>query len=137
MGFVAPILATLMMGIADLTMGFGAKFSLEQAAQRTLERTRIADSGSDYSYLRAEAAAAANVPESQVTVDAWLECDGTRQAAFTGTCTEAQSIARYVQITIVSYYDTIFPYGVLAQKFASQYSNGNLRISADASVRVQ
>lgn len=137
MGFLAPILATLMMGIADLGMGFSAKFALEQAAQRTLEKTRTHGSGTDYTYLRQEAATAANVPIGNVTVDPWLECDNVRQASFGGACTGTQTMARYVQITITSSYDTLFPYGPLAKAFATRYANGVLPISADAAVRVQ
>ena len=34
----APVLATLVIGVVDMSMAFGRKLSIEQAAQRSIEK---------------------------------------------------------------------------------------------------
>ncbi len=131
----APVLALMIMGISDVAMGYSAKLKLEQAAYRSLEKVAVGTVQSDYSYLRAEAATAAEVPITNVTVDNWLECDRVRQASFDGTCPAGQMISRYVQITILSTFRPAFPYGPLARSFSG--TDGSFAISAGAALRIQ
>lgn len=131
----APILAMLVMGITDISMGYSRKLTLEAAAYRTLERVEVGTVQTDYSSLRPEAASAAGVPVENVTVDTWLECDNTRQADFNGNCNSGQMIARYVQINIRATFTPSFDYGPLAGRFRS--SNGNVPLTASASLRIQ
>lgn len=130
-----PILAVMVMGITDVSMGYSRKLTLEQAAYRALERVAVGSVQSDYSYLRAEAAAAAGVPVANVTVDNWLECDGVRQTSFNGVCPETQMVSRYVRVAITATYTPSFNYGPLARGFAG--ANGTVPISASASLRIQ
>lgn len=130
----APILALLVMGVSDLAMGYSRKLTIEQAAYRTLEKVAVGTVQSDYQYLKAEAATAAGVAQSAVTVDNWLECNRTRQDDFNGVCPDGEMISRYVRITIASSYTPRFNYGPLARGFAV---NGQVPISASTALRIQ
>ena len=135
LGLFAPILAVMVMGISDVAMGFSRKLTLEQAAYRVLERVAVGSVQSDYSYLKAEAAAAAGVPESNVTVDSWLECDGVRQADFNAICPDGQMISRYVQIAIAGSYRPLFSAGPLARGYGS--AGGTVPIAVSTALRIQ
>lgn len=102
MGLVAPLLATLLLGMVDVARAYSSKLELEQAAQRTIEKVmQQRNVASDYStLLAAEAATAAGVSPAAVTVDSWLECNGARQDNFDGACSAGQTFARYVTVDI-------------------------------------
>lgn len=139
---ILPILTLFVLGTIDLTRGIGAKFALEQAAQRTIENAaRGGQARADYSFLIEDGAAAAGVPEENVTLTQWLECRAGTAAptrlAFSGTCPDGQTEARYVSITIVTDYMPSFSYGPLAAGMANVQPDGSVRLSADAGVRVQ
>ncbi|HEV2865940.1 MAG TPA: TadE family protein [Allosphingosinicella sp.] len=125
----APILAVMVMGVSDLSMGYSRKLTLESAAFRSLEKVAVGSVQTDYQFLKAEAAAGAGVPQSNVTVDNWLECDRVRQTDFTGTCPTGQMTSRYVQVTINSTYTPRFNYGPLG--------GSPVPISASAALRIQ
>lgn len=140
MGLAAPILATMLMGMMDVSRAYSSKLQLEQAAQRTIEKVEQQRSVStDYSTLATEAAAAAGVPATQVKVDFWLECNGVRQGdgtagnGFNGQCTDASAnIARYVSVAITSYFTPMFP-----AKFPGSNADGTYTFVGKAGVRVQ
>ncbi|HEX8526185.1 TadE/TadG family type IV pilus assembly protein [Allosphingosinicella sp.] len=137
-GLLFPILAVMVLGTIDVSRGLSTKFALEQAAQRTIEIASLGDRPQqDYSFLRAHAAAAAEVPIAQVTVSQWLECDNVRQSSFNGVCQGDEQAARYVEISLYQDYLPSFSYGPFASGFANARSDGSLRIVADAGVRVQ
>lgn len=133
---VAPVFALMVLGISDFAMGFSARLSLEQAAHRTLEKVAVGQVRTDYQHLKAEAAVAAGVPQENVTVDNWLECDQVRQPDFNGFCPAGQMISRYVQIDIDWEYVPSFRYGPLAEA-VGQGENGAVPIAASAAMRVQ
>jgi Flp pilus assembly protein TadG len=134
---ILPILAALTLGTIDFAQGFAEKFRLEQAAQRTIEMA-LARSvvESDYKYLEAEAAAAANVPVSQAKVTTWLECERGAPAAFDGECAEDQMVARYVRIRIEGFYKPQFQWGPLG-RIVGVSNNGTVPLTVAAAVRVQ
>jgi Flp pilus assembly protein TadG len=136
LGICLPFLCLMILGVVDLSMGVAGRVSLEQAAYRTLERATVGGVQSDYSNLQAEAATAANVPVGNVTVDNWLECNGTRQATIEAGCPQGQMASRYVQITIRSTYHPFFSLGPLGRAFY-QSADGNVPIVAVAAVRVE
>ena len=120
-GFFAPFLAMLAMGVIDLSRGIAERFAIQQAVNRSLElvQARPAVAGAtaddvDYSYVRTEAAAAAGVPQSQVTLTRWLECNGVEQAQVTGTCTAGQDTARYLRIRITKNFQGDFYFSTIA-----------------------
>jgi Flp pilus assembly protein TadG len=125
----APILAVMVMGVTDLAMGYSKKLVLEQAAYRSLEKVAVGTIQSDYTFVQTEAAAAAGVPASSVTVDNWLECNRVRQASFTGSCAAGQMTSRYVQVSISSTYTPRFNYGPVG--------GSPVPISASTALRIQ
>ena len=124
--FVAPFLALLLVGIADFGRGFSERFSLQSAANRTVERANLGTSTTDYSFLRGEAASAAGVPIENVTYQNWLDCDGVRMASFDDQCEPAQEITRYVSIRIEKDFVPGF-----------SWNGGPVRIAGEAAVRIQ
>lgn len=136
LALVAPFLCLMLAGMIDLAMGFSARLSLEQAAYRTLERVTVGGTQGDYSYLRSEAATAAQVPEDQVTVENWLECNRVRQQDYEASCPPGQMTSRYIQITIRSTYRPSFGWGPLGQRFG-QAPDGTIAINAVAAVRTR
>jgi len=87
LALVAPIIASLLIGMVDLSRAYSYKLKLEQAAQRAIEKVQsYQTTTSTYGTLQSEAATAAGVPTSNVAIDYWLECDGTRAANYDSTC---------------------------------------------------
>jgi Flp pilus assembly protein TadG len=119
-GFLAPFLAVLAMGVIDLSRGLAERFAIQQAVARSLElvQARPAVAGAtatdlDYSYVKTEAATAAGVPESQVTLTRWLECDGVEKPNVTDTCGDGEDVARYLQIRIDKNFQGDFYYATI------------------------
>lgn len=119
-GFLAPFLALLTMGVIDLSQGLAERFAIQQAVNRGLEliqaRPAYAEADSDdvdYGFVKTEVATAAGVPESQVTLTRWLECDGANAGDVNGTCPGGQASARYLRVRVTKnfegefYYDSI------------------------------
>lgn len=130
-----PVLAVMVAGITDVAMGYSSKLNMEAAAYRALEKVVLRTSQSDFSALRAEAAAEAGVPQSAVTVDTWLECDRVRQTDVNGACASGAETARYVEVEIDTSYTPHFDFGPLASAFGGE--NGTVPISSAAAVRIQ
>jgi hypothetical protein len=152
---IAPLMTLVTMGIIDLSNGYSRRLELTQAADRTItkiaarnfEIPKNAD-GPDFSAYKAEAATAAGVDASAVTVVAWLECDGVEQDDFEGTCPkknetgcEAESpppesdcwpiLARYIQVRIDAAFTPMFG------SVISPRSDGTVPLYAEAAVRIQ
>ena len=137
MGFAAPILALMLIGMVDMSRGYSAKLQLEQIAQRTIEKVQNTDYAETDAYktaLKAEAAAAAGVSTSAVTLNSWLECnnDGNK-LAFTASCADTSApFARYVEVTIQKTYTPMFK-----TKFGRARTDGSYTLQGVAGVRVQ
>lgn len=120
-GFLAPFLAFMTMGVIDLSRGLAERFALQQAVNRSLElvQARPAVAGEDatdldYSFVKTEAAAAAGVPETQVTMTRWLECEGVVQPQVTGVCDDEEDTARYLRVRIVKNFQGQFYFETIA-----------------------
>jgi Flp pilus assembly pilin Flp len=131
---VAPVLASLVMGITDLSMGVAHKFELDQACYRALEMVTVGSLQSDYAYVRPEAAAAAGELEANVTVNQKLECNNVAQASFSGACPAGQQVARFVEVVIVSDFEPLFTYGPFQ---SALLTDGKVRMTSRATLRVQ
>jgi len=112
LALVTPLLFVFFAGIIDLGQGLSERFTMQQAVNRSLELLQAgpqeADAESDqvdYSYLTAEAAAAADVPPENVTLRRWLECDNVPQPDFAGDCDADEDTARYLQLRIEKEYE--------------------------------
>ena len=154
LAFVAPILSLLTMGIVDLSGAYARRMELTQAASRTLERLAAdefdvpqdANGEPVYTGLQQDAATAAGVPTSKVTVIGWLECDGVEQADGVESCpadTSAECsvptppadcepvMARYVQVRIEDSFDPMFG------SILSTRADGTYPLWVEAAMRVE
>lgn len=133
MALVAPFLAALVIGMVDISRGYGQKLQLEQAAQRAIEKAMQGKKQTSlYDTLKSEGATAAGVSESAVTVDYWAECSGVRQATYNTDCGTGVPYARYVTIDIVKTYTPMF-----STKFAGANADGTFTLHGKSGIRVQ
>lgn len=108
LAFIAPILATLVIGVIDLSMAFSHKLQLEQAAQRALEKVKLTTTVQTVdATLKAEAATAAGVSADQVTVTYILECDGVGVDDYAADCAAGEVETRYLEIEIADSYEPV------------------------------
>lgn len=134
MAMVAPVLLTLLVGMVDISRAYSARLQLEQAAQRSIEKVmQYQASSSTYATLYTEAAAAAEVPVSAVTVDYWLECNGARAADYNGSCTSGQTYARYITVSVDKDFSPIFG----TRFFPGANADGTFTITGEAGLRTQ
>ena len=137
MGFAAPILSLLLIGMVDMSRAYSAKLQLEQISQRTIEKVQNAEyvESNDFkTALKDEAATAAGVAASAVTLDSWLECNNSgTKLAFTASCTDtSHPFARYVEISIQKKYTPLFK-----TKFAGAAADGTYTLTGKSGVRIQ
>jgi Flp pilus assembly protein TadG len=140
MAMVTPILASLLIGMVDISRAYSAKLQLEQAAYRAVEKVQqYQASSSTYSTLKAEAVAAAQqagftgVTDSNVVIDYWLECNGTRQADYNTSCSGGQSYARWVTVDISGEFTPMFT----SRRWPGANSNGTFTLHGKAGLRTQ
>jgi len=142
LALAAPVLATLVIGMTDISRAYAMKLRLAQAAQRTIEKIQVnGQNTNDYTTLSAEASAAASAAGysgSTVIVNYMLECNGatntsnTTGAAINVTCSPGQTSARYVTVTISNYYTPIFG----TRFFPGANAQGQIAVSGYAGLRV-
>jgi Flp pilus assembly protein TadG len=133
MGLMAPVLAALLVGTVDISQAVSTKVQVEQAAQRAIELAQRSNYATSMNAtLKSEAETAAG-SGSSATVTAWLECNHSGSKDYdTGTCTSAQSYARYVSVTVTGSYTPIFP-----NMFFTTNSNGTVTVKGYAVIRTQ
>ena len=129
-GLAAPVLLVFVAGVADVGRFASEHYRLQQAVDRTLAMAQIGNDA-DYAFLKAEAAAAAGVPDTQVVQEQWVECN-TNRKAWNDDCAGAET-ARWVRIIIKSSYTPLF--GRFA--FMTRGADGKVAISAHGSLRVR
>lgn len=77
LALVLPILASLLIGVVDITTAFNRKLVMEQAVQRAIERVmQTTTTQTVEANIKAEAAAAAGIPIENVTVVYTQTCNG-------------------------------------------------------------
>ena len=137
-GFLAPVLALMVGGIIDLSQGIAARFALQQAVNRSLEIVQARppeaaanQSTVDYSYITAEAAAAAGVAnaEPHVKLTKWLQCTDpagvvTKPTGSAATCPTGSETSRYIKITI-------------QKAFVGHFYLDTVQMSASGAMRIQ
>lgn len=107
MALIAPVLVLLATGSVDAGLGYSQKLKVQQAAARATELATVSGLVANLqTTMQTEAATAAGVSTSNVTVDLWLECDGVRQLDVNGTCTGAP--ARFASVTITDTYTPMY-----------------------------
>lgn len=140
MGLMLPILASLLIGMVDISRAYSAKLQLEQSAYRAIEMVQQYNtSASTYDTLKAEAASAANnagftsVTASDVAIDYWLECNGTRQANYDTVCGSGQTYARWITIDITAKFTPMFS----SSKWPGSNTDGTYTLHGKAGLRTQ
>lgn len=138
LAILAPVLALLTVGIVDLSKGITRRLEVSDAVHSVLEKAaannfniKASETDTTYTFLKDEAADAANVDPSEVTVKVWLECDGEEQPQGTPSCDTDEVSATYVQLTIGTTFRPSFT------SIVAPDANGTYPIWAEAAVRIQ
>ena len=141
LALMLPLMASLVVGMVDISRGYSAKLQLEQAAQRSIEKAMNGEKElALFATLKAEAMAAAGVATGAVEVKYWLECDGVNQNTSAATmdadygkkCADDVPYARYVNVRIVKKYEPMFN-----AKLLGSNADGTFTLSGQAGIRVQ
>jgi Flp pilus assembly protein TadG len=149
LAIAAPVLAMLVAGISDISIAYGRKLEIEQAAQRAMEKvmqTTGADTPADT--IKREACIQINgavetttngvtttscapgrISLNNVTANYTLTCDGVSKS-YTLDCTTGQVEVRYITVTVTDSYTPMF-----VTTWATG-GNGKYDLSATAGVRV-
>jgi Flp pilus assembly protein TadG len=135
MALAAPLLASLFVGMVDVSRAVSAKVKLEQAAQRAVERVQAQSvfKSSQAAAVKSDAEAAGGTG-STATVTYWLECnhDGVKLDYDTGSCASASApYARYVNVSIQKAFTPLW-----GNMFPGA-TNGTVTVKGAAVVRVQ
>jgi hypothetical protein len=129
----APVLATMTVGVIDMSMAFSRKLQLEQAAQRAIEKV-MQTTGVDTpaATIIAEAADQADIAAENVSVSYILECDQEPVEDYDAECADDESEARYIEVEVTDKYEPM-----LGITFAGLDSDGTYHINAKAGMRTQ
>ena len=143
LAMVAPILAMMVVGIADISTAYGKKLELEQAAQRAIERVaQTTGADTPENTIKTEAVCQYNgmssggtcltdgIAADDVTVTYTLTCDGVEQDYATDCAGTAVEV-RYIEASIVETYEPMFP-----MHFGT-HADGTYHLTGTAGVRVQ
>ena len=134
LALVAPLFAALLIGMVDLGRAYSTKLQLEQASQRAIEKVMNGQADTTVvTALKTEAATTAGVPDTQVTVDYWLECNGTRQTNYNTVCGSGQVSRRYMTVTITKAFTPMFS----SRRMAGSNSDGSFTLTGATGVRIQ
>lgn len=135
LALAAPILALMVVGVADLSNAYSRKLALEQAAQRSIEKimqTTATSTPDNTVKNEAVAQAGGGLTPDDVTVTYELYCDLVKQADYDADCTSGQSEARYLNVRVTDEYHPMFP-----MHFAPINANGTYTVTAEAGMRIQ
>ncbi len=141
LAMAAPVLATMAIGVIDISIAYGKKLQLEQAAQRAIEKvaqttgedtlsnTIKTEAVCQYNGVSGTTCKTAPITATNVTVTFKLTCDGVN-TTWTLDCTGGQTEVRYITTKVEDTYTPMFPlhFGTAA--------DGKYHLSATAGVRV-
>lgn len=145
LALIAPILATMVVGLIDLSKGYSDKLFLEQVAQRAVEKAMQGMQGDSstaiFNTLRLETATAAGVQPTAVTVRYWLECNGVSQntsaatmaADYEKVCSSGQVYSRHLMVRVQKRYTPIFS----LRWMGNANADGTFTLTGQAGMRVQ
>lgn len=133
LALIAPVLALLTIGIIDISQAFGRKLTLEQAAQRAVEKVMQTTGDTTVeSTIKEEAAAQGDIDPDDVTVSYRLECNGEVEEDFETECAEGEAESRYLMVTVAGSYTPMFP-----THFFGDEGDGIYHMVATAGVRTK
>jgi Flp pilus assembly protein TadG len=140
MGLLLPVLATVVVGVADVSRAYSQKLLLEQAAYRAIEKVQqYQSSQSTYDTLKNDVVAAAtsagftDVTTGSVTVDYWLECSGVEQSTYDTSCSTAPATARWISVDVTHNFVPMFAW----RRFPGANTDGSYTLHGRASLRTQ
>jgi len=121
LAFAAPILAMMVIGVTDISVAYGQKLELEQAAQRAIEKVaQTTGESTPEETIQKEAMCQYNgtepdaegicpgaVTADDVTVTYSLKCNGVA-TAYSTDCTSGQTEIRYITATVKDNYAPMF-----------------------------
>ena len=129
LALITPILATLLLGVVDVTTAFNRKLDLEQAVQRSIERVmQTTTDDTVEANIKAEAAAAADIDEDDVIVTYTLTCDGV-VTDFDTDCVGGAAEVRYVNVSVTTTFTPMVPLAKLGM------ANDYFTITAETGLR--
>ena len=134
LALLAPILATMIIGVVDLSNAYGRKLALEQATQRGIEKVMqtTADDTAEAT-IKSEVAAQAGIATANVTVTYQMECDQVPMPDYdTSACTGGQKEARYIIVLATDRYVPMFPL-----HFGSINGDGTYHLRATSGMRTK
>lgn len=136
LAIAAPVLATMLIGLVDISTGYSAKLRLEQIAQRTIEKVQAEgfapDDAEGLEVEAVDAATEAGLEDASADATYWLECDGVRATSFTTPCGDGQVVARYVELDIQH---TFSPF--ITARFTNSNADGTMTVHGVAGIRFQ
>jgi len=134
----APILASMIIGVVDMSNAYSRKLACEQAAQRAIEKV-MQTTGEDTpaQTIIDEAAEQAGISDEEkadkITVSYRLECDQVYIEDYDAACADGETESRYIEVEVDDVYQPMFPL-----HFASYDSDaGGYPITAKAGMRTQ
>jgi Flp pilus assembly protein TadG len=137
MAMVLPFFGAMIIGVADVSRAYSAKLKLEQAAYRAIEKVQqYRDTSSTFTTISSEAttaATAAGFTSPTVTVDYFVECDGTRQATYNTNCSVSQTENRWITVDIAGTFTPMFA----SSKWPGSNANGTYTLHGKAGLRTK
>jgi Flp pilus assembly protein TadG len=137
LALIMPFFAAMVVGVADITRAYSAKLKLEQAAYRSIEKVQqYRDTTSTFSTISTEAttaATAAGFTSPVVTIDYWLECNGSRQTNYNTTCSSGQTENRWIQVDIAANFTPMFA----SSRWPGSNANGTYTLHGKAGLRTK
>lgn len=131
LALVAPILATMTIGVIDLSNAFGRKLALEQAAHRAIEKIMNTTANDTVeATLQAEAAKQADVPATSVEVTFRRECNGTETLA--DDCAPGQTMSQWINVEVSDSYEPMF-----SKTYEWLGGSGSFDLKGEAGIRTQ
>jgi Flp pilus assembly protein TadG len=116
----APILATMVIGVSDISIAYGKKLELEQAAQRAMEKVmQTTGEATPEDTIKNEAVCqyngtdsggtclAAPITTANVTVTYSLTCAAVA-TAYSEDCADGEAEVRYITVTVTDIYTPMF-----------------------------
>ncbi|MXO85629.1 hypothetical protein GRI38_06250 [Altererythrobacter aurantiacus] len=145
LGFAAPVLMLLGLGMIDMSIVASSKVDMEQAAQRVTDfALSQRPTNGDASYLLAEAKEATGITDealeadpSLIKVEIYLECSGERQTDFTTVCPVDEIPARFASVSVSRDVDTGFNWRGIGKMFSGSEGDPTIRVTGDSVVRFQ
>lgn len=140
LALLLPVLSTIVIGVADISRAYSQKLILEQAAYRAIEKVQqYQASQSTLTALQSEVVTAANsagftdVTTADVTIDFWLECNGTRSGTYDTNCSTGQTQARWLTVDVTHDFTPMFA----SSRWPGSNTDGSYTLHGRAGLRTQ